>query len=82
MCLIPSEARFPMRRLAPFVKFTEKEQGTTGEHRQLRFINVEQIASALFVEQTGQLKLILVDKSTFTIDGEEAQAALKILQTI
>ena len=69
--------------MAPFIKFTERLAGKDGQSRHLRFINAGMIRSALFIEETGVLEIELTEsrgRTDFKLAGEEAAAALKILQ--
>lgn len=71
--------------MTSFIKFTETSCGLTGQDRRLWFINADQIASAVFIEKTNQLQIVLagkLERARFTIEGKEAEEVLAVLQKL
>jgi hypothetical protein len=68
--------------MAPFIRYTE-HAGQPGEKE--TFINADQIITATFYRQSGDLQILLAhmnDKIRHTLHGDEAANALAILRTL
>jgi hypothetical protein len=63
--------------MAQFIKYTED----TGMGQVTKYINVEQVASAQYDQDSRVLRITVVGQAQeMEVHGEEAEAALKLLE--
>lgn len=71
--------------MAPFIKFTALSEAAAGKETTFHFINVALIMRASYRVEKGTLDLVVSsgeDKGVYTLDGDEAQEALRLLQSL
>ena len=71
----------------PFIKFTETVDHADGQERRFVYVNLDSIVKATYVQADAKLTLLLnieqsggKGKESVTITGDEARAAIEILQ--